>query len=364
MLRFGKSYVFLNRLIINFKNLIMLNKKTPLFIGLHGYAGSGKDTVGKILRTILSHNFSTFEEFSEYYTEHCGYAERGSFDFATIGENVLYNNVLCVAFTDQLKEICHSMFGIPLQKFYYNKETGYLCINGNFEYTQNLGETEKIDTTEDFSKTKYTTRVWMSLREILVYVGTNLLQNYVNKSTFVNTLNNKVYSTISNNQNVGTIIISDVRFPHEIDYIENQCGITIDIIRPNVSQMSNIGEHSLDKYKDKYTFTIMNDGIYKDLLFKVWELVHENIEFFNNVIETNQHTQMRLIKINNDKSNVYRLLNNSISSYEITNEGYIYIDLNSGERISISDVINRNKLIIDIKYNIKNGYYEITTTSN
>ena len=38
-----------------------------LYIGLNGFAGSGKDTVAKLLSVMLNNKWNSFEQFKEYY---------------------------------------------------------------------------------------------------------------------------------------------------------------------------------------------------------------------------------------------------------------------------------------------------------
>ena len=57
---------------------------------------------------------------------------------------------MCIAYADQLKEICSSIFGIPVQRFYQNKSNAWICINDKFQYTEIKPEEESIVTSEDY----------------------------------------------------------------------------------------------------------------------------------------------------------------------------------------------------------------------
>ena len=109
-------------------------KDRILYIGLSGLAGSGKDTVAKALSVMLDNDFNTFEEFKEYYDTIHGYPV--NMKFATFNKSVEEKRCICIAFADQLKEICSSMFGIPVERFYYNKANSWICINKDFSYTE------------------------------------------------------------------------------------------------------------------------------------------------------------------------------------------------------------------------------------
>ena len=105
-----------------------------LYIGLNGLAGSGKDTVGKILKTMLGHDWTNLEECKNYYNS----IYTNPTWSATYHSPKLDNNdkVLCIAYADQLKMICSTIFGIPFERFYMNKSNAWVCINDKFQYTE------------------------------------------------------------------------------------------------------------------------------------------------------------------------------------------------------------------------------------
>ena len=145
-----------------------------LYIGLNGYAGSGKDTVAKMLYCILNYDWETKEEcWNKFKKEYATSVK----PYATMGSNPQDHLCTCVAFADRLKDICAAMFGVPVDYFYYNKNNAWICINKDFEYTETRPRDEFIITSKDFytckDSYKYSSnRYYMSLREILVYVGT------------------------------------------------------------------------------------------------------------------------------------------------------------------------------------------------
>ena len=99
------------------------SSRNILYIGLHGYAGSGKDTVAKALRLMLSYPWESFEDFKKtweqeafkrsYATFNEGFSDDGNpvYGNATLEDTKVY----CIAFADQLKHICAEMFGIPVK---------------------------------------------------------------------------------------------------------------------------------------------------------------------------------------------------------------------------------------------------------
>lgn len=277
------------------------SSRNILYIGLHGYAGSGKDTVAKALRLMLSYPWESFEDFKKTWEQ-----EAFKRSYATFNEgfnddgNPVYGNatledtkVYCIAFADQLKHICAEMFGIPVKHFYYNKESGWIDITGTFEYVEKLPYGAKTITADDYaymknSNTNPDKPLWMSLREVLVYVGTYICQTFINKQVFTNGVNNKVKMVAARNRNLEYVICTDVRFYHEIEFIKQHHGINIDIVRPEVKQLDNIAEHDLDN-EESFDVTIMNDSTYDALLHNLWDIVHEDKVFANETIQLMSH---------------------------------------------------------------------------
>lgn len=254
--------------------------KNPLYIGLKGLAGSGKDTVAKMIRTILGHKDLGLEECKAIYKEHY-YNPWISATHSEVTDDS--KNVYCVAFADQLKTICSTIFGIPIKRFYQNKSTAWVCINKDFQYTEVKPDDSQIMTADEYylnAANETNQKIWMSLRELLVYVGTYVLQQDINKKIFVNVVRNLIKEQIDNNDELEYIIITDIRFNHEIEYIRANNGITINIIRDSVEQLDNIAEHELDDEQD-WDYTIANNGTYDDLFELVFNILRGNEEFYN-----------------------------------------------------------------------------------
>ena len=128
----------------------------------------------------------------------------------------------------------------------------------------------------------------MSLRELLVYVGTYVLQHNINQNIFVNVVNNIINSEIRSNKELNYVICTDVRFAHEYDYIKKMNGIVINVTRESVTQLDNVAEHDLDDFTN-YDFVIDNSGTYDDLFEQVWDMIHDNIVFSNIIVELDVH---------------------------------------------------------------------------
>lgn len=287
-----------------------------LYIGLNGYAGAGKDTVAKMLKVCLNNFEMTLEQCKQYYfsvytnpTQSATYIQNDN-DLLSKEKN----HVLCIAYADQLKEICAKIFGIPRQRFYQNKSTAWICMNDKFQYTEIKPDDNNIVTAEEYyysisSIGNNETKLWMSLREILVYIGTYVLQQSINKEIFVNIVRNYIKEEQRRNPNLKYVIVTDNRFSHELNYIHENNGITITIVRNNIEQLDNVAEHDLDDVND-YDYIINNSTTYDDLFYTVWNLVHTDIEFENKTVELytreNINNYLRLIQ-ETDKERIYKL---------------------------------------------------------
>lgn len=316
-------------------------KNKLLYIGLNGFAGSGKDTVAKMIKTILNYNWKSLDECKEWYNS----------IYVNPTISATHNNpvsdvdkpVICIAFADQLKTICSTIFGIPVERFYQNKSTAWVCINDDFQYTEIKPNDIYILTADEYynnineyknSNIKY----YLSLREILVYVGTYVLQQDINKRIFVNVVRNTVQQKKKDNQFLKYVIVTDIRFQHEIDYIHENNGVTITITRDDVKQLDNVAEHELDFVED-WDYTIENNGTYDDLFKQVWDIIHDNVEFENITVNLNtrDNTENYLRVIYNDGNIIkYKLC----SPYNI-----LQIHRSNGE-ISMVDPLGGPVLVI------------------
>lgn len=339
--------------------------KKLLYIGLNGFAGSGKDTVAKLLSVMLNNNWNSYEEFHEYYNNYCLNNTRKLATF-NLSQEKDERKCICIAFADQLKYICSSIFGIPVDRFYYNKANAWICINKDFQYTEVRPNDDQIVSAEDFfiAMNNYKNsevRYYMSLREILVYIGTYLCQNYINKNIFINIINNQVKQKVTKNDDIKYVIVTDVRFLHELDFIRNKNGITISITRDDVKQLDNVAEHDLDDEED-YDFIIDNNGTYEDLFKQVWDMVHDNIEF-SNITETlmsrdGTDNYIRLVD-ESDSELVYKLCPQyHIQSVSHSGTDIVKIDPSGGPCIFTNSYIEGSNIYVNkIEFIEDKGYF-------
>jgi hypothetical protein len=221
-----------------------------MLIGINGYAGSGKDTVGRIIQYLLSaFNGVNLEKILNNYEEYEWMLEEQS-------------EWEIKKYAGKLKEIASLLTGIPVQKF------------------------------EDREfKNTYLSKEWrvhglpMRVREFLQYLGTNALRNCLHQNTWVNALFADYKCVPADRAPKGwdcdNWIITDVRFPNEAKAIKDRGGIIIRVDRPFVKPINNhSSEIALDEWN--FDYKIGNVSDLKSLAFTV-----ENILLKENLLTKN-----------------------------------------------------------------------------
>lgn len=129
------------------------------------------------------------------------------------------------SFAASLKDVCSSIFGWPRD-----------LIEG--ETTESRLWREQVD---EWWATKLNIPNF-SPRVALQLVGTNALRNHLSEELWTSSLENRIRKNPSQN-----VVISDVRFPNEIKFIQDQGGIMIRVRRGpdpewyRYAQMANAG---------------------------------------------------------------------------------------------------------------------------
>lgn len=118
-----------------------------------------------------------------------------------------------------------------------------------------------------------------TLREVLQIVGTELLREGFNKNVHV-------ASTMANIKDKDNVIITDMRFPNEMEAVKKRGGITIRVNRPceicggsgyhkMSCPVSKSGEHYSETALDKseFDYVVDNDSDIQSLIEKVREIL-------------------------------------------------------------------------------------------
>ncbi len=231
-----------------------------MIIGINGRINSGKDTVGNLIKDINCENNWEIKKFAR-----------------------------------KLKETASLLTGIPVEKFEDQEfKKTFLDSHWNKEIFENKTSLDKNNKAYNKSIIKP-----MTVRELLQILGTDALRNNLHPDTWVNALM-CYYIPILNYNNlkeaVGEMIwgeetgqvaniqypnwiITDMRFPNEMQAVKANGGITIRVVRPHDKDIPldlHQSETALDNAE--FDYEIVNDGTIGDLRDKVEGIIlHINL---------------------------------------------------------------------------------------
>jgi hypothetical protein len=188
-----------------------------MLIGINGYSGSGKDTVGIIiqyLKCTSKENVSIEEAIKNYKDHEWWLEEKSEWEIKK--------------FAGKLKDIASHLTGYDIEDF----------------------------EDQEFKKTLLGSEWGMTVREFLQKLGTDALRTGLHDDVWVNALMAD-YKPIEygddEQPHLPNWIITDCRFPNEAQVIKDKGGIIIRIDRPEVSAINNhSSEVGLDNWKFDY----------------------------------------------------------------------------------------------------------------
>lgn len=270
-----------------------------MVIGISGKIGSGKDTVGKIIQYLIYYekckNTKNF-----YYPTDVWLAELQSnpnLDLSTSGFHVK-------KFADILKDMVCLLLGCTREQLedneFKNKELGeewncYIFNNGKKEELTLDFEIARILSCDNrvISRT-------MTPRLLLQIIGTECIRDKVHPNAWVNGLfsdykakwvptgDSVAEEDVSIEKEYPNWIITDMRFPNELEAVKSRGGITIRVNRPmpkdSISLQAaseftgkRIVEHPSETALDRASFDyiIENNGTIEELVEKVKQILTE-----------------------------------------------------------------------------------------
>lgn len=236
-----------------------------MIIGINGKIGSGKDTVGKIIQYLQCHNTGeiTIQDVISNPEHEWWLEEQSKFEIKK--------------FAGKLKQIASLLTGIDVEKFedqefkktYLSEEWGAVRRN----------PLQAIPVFKDIQFNEM-----MTVREFLQILGTEAMRDNLHENVWVNAL----FADYIYTKNCGcekncrcehdlpNWIITDMRFPNELESVVLRNGLTIRVVRPGSSTGLHTSETALDD--TEFHYNIINDGTIEDLVEKVREvLIKENI---------------------------------------------------------------------------------------
>lgn len=233
-----------------------------MIIGINGKIGSGKDTVGSIIQYLTDENVKGMS-FEDWYASnvYSVYQATGKWEIKK--------------FAGKLKQIASLLTGVDVEKFEDQ-------------------EFKKLEMPECWNRLQQSGRskVWapMTYRQFLQELGTEAMREGLHTNVWVNALFADYHLTPDKNANElfteefltgsSTVhyeypnwIITDMRFPNEMEAIVEKGGITIRVVRQGTILSTHPSEIALDGHTMHYE--IINDGTIEDLVEKVREILIE-----------------------------------------------------------------------------------------
>jgi|LakMenEpi03Aug12_release.lakeMendotaPanAssembly.Ray.scaffolds.fasta_scaffold10581_19 hypothetical protein len=243
--------------------------KNKNLISISGKTQAGKDTTGKIIQWLTSNeksmSFDSFNLITERWYNH--------------------NDYIIKKYAFKLKQIASILLNVPVEKFEDQSfKDSILGPEWNRMKGDYVGEIINDKTIHQ-----------ITVREFLQKLGTEAMRNQIHPNTWENALfadyeekfANKgisgFHDPIRYKRSLGfpNWVITDTRFPNELQAVKDRNGITIRINRPSLDQKINsinlhLSETALDNAE--FDHVIENDADIPALIKKVKTiLIEENI---------------------------------------------------------------------------------------
>ena len=268
-----------------------------MIIGVNGKIGSGKDTVGKIAQCLMNHPKISNKDL-----------------LWMIENNVVAEHTKCEIkkFAGKLKQIASLLTGVPVEKF-EDQEFKKQEMPEEWWY-KNVYDAgwDKKWTKETINYPTHTSTeshiVKTTYRQFLQNLGTEAMRDGLHTNVWVNALfadyktNAEWFDEIRGNyKEYPNWIITDMRFPNEMEAVKERDGITIRVVRyPKTVEVSrgpeNVETIPFDPTNHKhmslwkgdssrlhpsetaldgaeFDYEIINDGTIEDLIEKVREIL-------------------------------------------------------------------------------------------
>jgi len=218
---------------------------------LSGKKRSGKNTaanyiMGKYL--VKTNQISDFTITNDGLLK-CKLKLNGNSEWITIEEwefdSLEFRGIKRYSFADPLKEFCMDVFGLTYEQCYGTEEEKNSRTNIRWSDVPGYTENEGTCVTE-FDP-------FMTARELLQYFGTNVVRKMYSDA-WVEATMAKI-----NRDSPELAMITDARFPNEIDGIMNAGGTTIRLLRNVAGKDDHPSEIALDDFPcERYSFVIDN----------------------------------------------------------------------------------------------------------
>lgn len=235
-----------------------------MIIGLSGRMGSGKDTVGKIIQYLLCRNVGdvSIEDVLSCNDHDWWLDEQSKFEIKK--------------FAGKLKAIGSILSGVPVEKF---EDQEFKKLNMASDWDHELVGEDWVDLKPVL--------VPMTYREFLQKLGTEAMRDGLHTNVWVNALFADYKDVYIGDWGQGNHmyekpnwILTDMRFPNEMEAVVERQGITIRVTRPVEKSKTTARLHPSETALDKamFDYEIVNSGSIENLVDMVREiLTRENI---------------------------------------------------------------------------------------
>ena len=217
-----------------------------MIIAINGKIGAGKDTVGTIIQGLLYTNKDQSSEIKK--------------------------------FAGKMKQIASILTGISVEKF-EDQEFKESFLDVEWGTVQDI----PLNSIPPFADMQF--NVMMRVRDFLQKLGTEAMRDGLHANVWVNALfadYKKDWGIESNlphseflNLKYPNWIITDMRFPNEMNAVVKRHGITIRVTRPVKKSKNTPKLHSSETALDKakFDYEIINDGSMEKLVKKVKKIL-------------------------------------------------------------------------------------------
>ncbi|AYV76469.1 MAG: deoxynucleoside monophosphate kinase [Terrestrivirus sp.] len=161
-----------------------------------------------------------------------------------------------IAFAGPLKEICGKLFGFTNEQ-----------LHGNLKETPDP--------------------TWFGLtpRQVLQFVGTNMFRDHMSElndnfgNDFWLLCARKTMEKIFKEDETAKFVISDVRFPNEVEMIKQMGGVVLRVSRPSLNDNKNVDTHISELLIDELDVDcdVINNATKEELYNKIHNLFYEKM---------------------------------------------------------------------------------------
>jgi hypothetical protein len=253
-----------------------------MIIGISGKIGSGKDLVGEIIQYLTSNYYKSGYSF-EYFRQQ----NKKRNDYP------LYLDWQIKKYADKLKDIICLLLGCTIEQWENDRNFRETPLGEEWWYYK--GEVGIYPYNTPYEANKKLPLIKPTPRDLIQLIGTDLFRNQLHPLVWINATMAE-YQPISGTMDVRKSretlpnwVITDMRFPNELEAVKSRGGITIRVNNPWIrfsdgsyrAKSKMLGdfdnEHESETALDDYEFdyVIDNNGTIEELIIKIKDILIE-----------------------------------------------------------------------------------------